>query len=91
MKLTGNLKKEVDNIDTKEGKKEAIRKAGMVLTDDELEIVSGGCEVVNRIIGIPQCDCSGEYVDMIAIGTDEIGRQTHFQCPLCGATTLAYC
>ena len=42
MKLTGNLKKEVDNIDTKEGKKEAIKKAGMLLSDSELERVSGG-------------------------------------------------
>ncbi len=41
MKLTGNLKK-ADNIDTKEGKKEAVKKTGMPLTDDELEKVSGG-------------------------------------------------
>ena len=90
MKLTGNLKKEVDNIDTKEGKKEAIRKAGMLVTDDELEQVSGGCGVVNRIIGIPQCNCSGEYVDMEEIGTDETGRRTYFKCPLCGATESVY-
>ena len=41
MKLTGNLKK-VDNIDTKEGKKKAIKKAGMLLNNGELEKVSGG-------------------------------------------------
>ena len=40
MKLTGNLKKTVDTIDSVEGKREAIRKAGMMLTDDELEQVS---------------------------------------------------
>ncbi len=33
---------EVDNIDTKEGKRDAIRKAGMLLDDDEPEKVSGG-------------------------------------------------
>ncbi len=44
MKLTGRLKKEVDNIDTKEGKKEAIRKAGMLVSDSELEQVSGGID-----------------------------------------------
>ena len=42
MKLWGNLKKEVDNISTKEGKKEAIKKAGMLLNDGELEQVTGG-------------------------------------------------
>ena len=42
MKLIGNLKKTVDEIDTKEGKRDAIRKAGILLTDDELEQVSGG-------------------------------------------------
>ena len=42
MKLTGRLKQEVDNIDSMDGKKDAIKKAGMMLTDDELEQVSGG-------------------------------------------------
>jgi hypothetical protein len=42
MKLTGNLKKTTDKTDTKEGKKEAIRKAGVLLSDNELEMVSGG-------------------------------------------------
>ena len=42
MKLTGKLKKEVDGIDTKEGKRDAIRNAGMLLTDEELDMVSGG-------------------------------------------------
>ena len=42
MELIGKLKKEVDGIDTKEGKREAIRRAGMLLSDGELEAVSGG-------------------------------------------------
>ncbi len=42
MRLTGRLKKEVESIGTKEGKREAIRKAGMLLTDDELDGISGG-------------------------------------------------
>ena len=42
MKLTGNLKKTTDKTDTKEGKKESIRKEGMLLSDSELEMVSGG-------------------------------------------------
>ena len=42
MKLTGDLKKKVDQVQTKEEAKEAIKKAGELLTDDELEQVSGG-------------------------------------------------
>ena len=40
MELTGKLKKEVDDMDTKEEKRDAIRNAGMILTDDELDMVS---------------------------------------------------
>ena len=42
MKLIGRLKKEVDGIGTKEGRRDAIKRAGMLLTDDELDMVSGG-------------------------------------------------
>ena len=42
MKLTGNLKTQVDNAATKEEKREAIKQAGMLLTDDELDQVAGG-------------------------------------------------
>ena len=42
MKLIGNLKKKVDNAQTKEEVRDAIKKAGMLLDDDELEAVSGG-------------------------------------------------
>ena len=42
MKLVGELKKEVEKIETKEVKKEAIKKAGMELSDKELDQVAGG-------------------------------------------------
>ncbi len=42
MKLTGNLKKQVESAPTKEEKREAIKQAGILLTDDELDKVSGG-------------------------------------------------
>ena len=42
MKLIGNLKKQIENESTKEGRKKLIEKAGMKLTDDKLEKVSGG-------------------------------------------------
>ena len=45
MKLVGGLKKEVEKIETKEGKKEAIKKAGMELSDEELDQVAGGAWV----------------------------------------------
>lgn len=42
MKLIGKLREQVENENSREGKRAAIRKAGMLLTDDELEKVSGG-------------------------------------------------
>jgi hypothetical protein len=42
MKLIGNLKKKVENAKTKEEARDTIKKAGMLLDDDELEQVSGG-------------------------------------------------
>lgn len=42
MKLIGKLKEQVDNVDTKEEKKEIIEKAGIELNEDELENVVGG-------------------------------------------------
>ena len=42
MELIGKLKNEVESAPTKEEKKEAIEKAGMLLTDDELDQVAGG-------------------------------------------------
>ena len=42
MKLIGNLKKQVEETKNKEEAKEVIEKAGMQLTDDELDMISGG-------------------------------------------------
>ena len=42
MKLIGKLKKQVENANNKEEVKEIIEKAGMSLTDDELDMVTGG-------------------------------------------------
>ena len=43
-KLIGKLKEKVDKAETKAEKKELIEKAGVALTDDELEKVAGGIE-----------------------------------------------
>ncbi len=42
MKLIGNLKNKVDRANNKEEAKSLIEQAGMRLTADELEIVTGG-------------------------------------------------
>ena len=42
MKLIGDLKKQVEKTNTKEEAKEVIEKAGMQLTDDELDCITGG-------------------------------------------------
>ena len=73
MKLIGNLKKKVENAKTKEEARDTIKKAGMLLDDDELEKVSGGaysvtnnllihrniCHCNNRIEGPTGIDASG--------------------------------
>ena len=42
MKLVGKLKEKVSKAETKEQAKELIANAGMELTDDEMDKVSGG-------------------------------------------------
>ncbi len=44
MKLTGNLKKQVEKAESKQEKKSLIENAGMLLNDDELENVAGGAK-----------------------------------------------
>lgn len=46
MKLTGNLKEQVGKAKTKEEAKGIIAEAGMELTEDELDQVSGGKETI---------------------------------------------
>ena len=42
MKLVGELKKQVEGTNNKEEAKELMEDAGMLLTDDELDYVTGG-------------------------------------------------
>ena len=42
MKLTGNLKKQVEQAAGREEARRLIEQAGIELTDDELEMVAGG-------------------------------------------------
>ena len=74
MKLIGNLKKQVEETKNKEEAKEVIEKAGMELTDDELDLVAGGgptgffwekyyCNKCHKNSGIKgaDCDCGGVF------------------------------
>ena len=46
MKLTGELKEKVEHTENKEEAKKAIEDAGMILSDDELDQVAGGADVI---------------------------------------------
>ena len=56
MKLTGNLKKQVENEGTWEGRRNLIEKVGMLLTDEELNMVSGG--------GVDRVDINPKYASL---------------------------
>lgn len=44
IKLVGNLKSRVEKAESKEEARSIIRDAGMLLSDDELAMVSGGTD-----------------------------------------------
>ena len=46
MKLTGDLKKQVEQAASMEEARSLIEQAGMELTDDELETVAGGSNMI---------------------------------------------
>ena len=65
MKLVGDLKKQVDETKNKEEAKELIENAGMELTDDELNNVTGGFNfIVSGASGgrIKPCDCGNPEI-----------------------------
>ena len=51
MKLTDELKTQVDHAPTKEEKRDAIKKAGMLLSDDELEKVALSDDDAEKVAG----------------------------------------
>ncbi len=42
MKLTGELKEQVEKVENQEEAKKTIKEAGMELTDEEMDQVAGG-------------------------------------------------
>ena len=67
MKLTGKLKTQVESAATKEEKRDAIKKAGMLLSDDELDQVAGGMSL--RCV---QCDRYGSDACQICNGDNSL-------------------
>ena len=55
MKLIGNLKKKVDEANTKEEAKELIANAGMELTEEEMDAVCGGGPLVSLDNNCSKC------------------------------------
>ena len=55
MKLTGDLKNQVEKAESKDEKKSLIENAGMELTDDELKNVCGGSEIHYGMEDDPLC------------------------------------
>lgn len=57
MKLTGDLKNQVEKAESKDEKKSLIENAGMELTDDELNMVAGGTviETLDPFINPDEC------------------------------------
>ncbi len=83
MKLIGKLKKQVEGESTREGSKSLIKKAGMMLTDEELDQVAGGddahtmyayrCEACNvtygAIMPFTPCPICESTEHLIDLGT----------------------
>ncbi len=60
MKLTGNLKKQVEKAESKDEKKSLIENAGMLLDDEEVESVSGGARGAGYYMTVGYCN--GSYL-----------------------------
>ena len=74
MKLIGELKKQVEETNSKEEAKEVIEKAGMLLSDEELDNVTGG-ESGESHPDFGYCQCSNGKPGPWGL-----------TCPVCGYT-----
>ncbi len=74
MKLTGKLKEKVSKAETKEQAKELIANAGMELTDEEVDMVSGGGVPSNVIkdMGYPRKETEQIMKEPINASNEEI-------------------
>ena len=72
MKLTGELKKQVEQAETKDEKKSLIENAGMPLSDEDVEDVSGGHGGAGYYLTVG--DCMGGY---LALRPEPVWDQYH--------------
>lgn len=84
MKLMGKLKQEVDGTDTKEGKRNIIRKAGMLLTDSELEQVSGGEFVAEPVSSSSDYEITHDQPPFACYSTFRSLEERPARCICCG-------
>ncbi|MCR5735205.1 MAG: hypothetical protein K6G22_11425 [Lachnospiraceae bacterium] len=77
MKLTGDLKKKVDHAASAAEKRDLIQQAGILLTDEELNMLSGGEESEGGSLILYKCDM-GHYFN----------SPNEIPCPYCGSTKL---
>ena len=86
MKLTGNLKTQVEKAETREVVRETIANAGMLLNDAELDQVSGGLgstidDLTKRVTMVCEtCDNSEFTVTERAYAS---GWRNGIACPFC--------
>ncbi len=71
MKLTGELKAQVEKAETKDEKKILIENAGMLLNDDELEMVSGGNVDANPLHAV----LTGNEVNIIHLDSHNLPNE----------------
>lgn len=92
MKFTGKLKEQVEKAETKEEKKRLFKDARMKLTDEELEMVSGGGSGSPQPCFLYHPDFVGDDVTGCGFGADfdsveqavEVMNKHGWDCPNCG-------
>ena len=93
MKLVGKLKEQVENATSKEEAKEAIAKAGMLLSDNEMELVTGGEGIeVTMMVNPNEClICGNDEPGTISfVENDATGRLFYYYCGKCKGTFIIY-
>lgn len=88
MKLIGKLKKNADNAADKNEARDIIAKAGVLLTDDELNLVTGAGDGLWMVAGDPECDSCDGHPKMTRYY--EEGNLITYICPLCLKTVTLF-
>ena len=87
MKLIGKMKKDVANASDNNEVKEIIAKAGVILNDEELSMVTGAGDGLWVVSGDPECpDCPGTNMNRYC----EEGNLITYICPICKNTITLF-